>query len=298
MKALTVRATLLVILLVLLVWNAAQPTAAFAANNYVLPPPSKCVGIASDSNGFGQVTFQLPPAPNGQVGIIFVRPLDVVLRPELDALGLNDLAVTNRSLTAGSLTASERTNYLRSSPFASLIADRCKFNIVGPFIPDVAANSATPEQYLAGMVPLVRGLLDKNPQAVIFVLSHYYTARADFTATNNGFGLTTDHIDAFNAKLMEECKPTGSLGRIPQVICIDTQSFFSDMGPLYLLTSATRDEFNALVYRPTGFRPVVEQFFVEHPDGVLIGDGIHLSLAGRIRLMQRMAQIISRMSDF
>src|SRR5579871_4314446 len=92
------------------------------ADSYVLPPPNNCVGIASDSNGFGQVTFQLPPEPDGDVGIIFVRPLDVVLRPQLDARGLTDLAIMNRSLSAGSLTAAERTNYLKSSPYGSLIA--------------------------------------------------------------------------------------------------------------------------------------------------------------------------------
>src|SRR5262249_36932828 len=128
--------TLILFCLCLVFIPVSQSQAAVAAPL----PPNNCVGIASDSNGFGQVTFQLPP--DGDVGIIFVRPLDVVLREQLDAFGLNNLAVSNRSLSAGSLTASERTNYLKSGFYGSLIADRCKYNIVGPFIPDIAANKA------------------------------------------------------------------------------------------------------------------------------------------------------------
>jgi hypothetical protein len=261
-------------------------------------PPNNCVGIASDSNGDGHVTMQLPPAPEGDVGIVFVRPYAPILRQELDALGLSYLAVADHSFTASGLTASERTNYLKSNQYGALIADRCRFNIVGPFIPDVAAGKATPEMYTAQLPSLIGGLIQKNPRTTIFVLSHYQTARAEFTATNNGFGMTEDRINAFNARLALVCQRGGALGRIPQVICLDTQSFFSRMGMSYLLTDIDRDQFKALIYGPSGFRPKVEQFFVDHPDGHVIGDGIHLGLAGRIRLMHSLAQLISRLSDF
>ncbi len=294
MRCLMKPITLFVVILVSVFYTASVIAPAYA----IIPPPNNCVGIASDSNGDGHVTFQLPPAPDGQVGIIFVRPLEVVLREELDDLGLTQLTVIDRSLTATSLTASERTNYLKSDRYGSLIADRCKFNMVGPFIPDVAANKATPEQYTSQLVPLVGGLLKNNPETTIFILSHYQTERAEFTASNNGFGMRAERIDAFNAKLAEVCAPGGPLGRIPQVVCLDTQSFFSGMGDSYLLTNTNRNQFQQLVYRPTGFRPTVEQYFVDHPDAVLIGDGIHLSLEGRLRLTQRIAQLISHLSDF
>src|SRR5689334_10709548 len=100
----------LALIVIILFTMSAQTSADHAAP---ILPPNNCVGIASDSNGFGHVTFQLPPAPDGPVGIIYVRPFDVILRPELDSIGLNYLAISNRSLTASSLTASERTNYAR-----------------------------------------------------------------------------------------------------------------------------------------------------------------------------------------
>lgn len=258
--------------------------------------PNPCVGLASDSNGFGQVTFQLPP--DGDVGIIFVRPLWVVLQEQLNGAGLTNLKVIDRSLSAGGLTSSERTNYLKSIPYGNLINDRCRFVVAGPFIPDVAAAKATPKQYSVEMIRFVNGLIDKNPRGTIFILKHYQTRRAEFTASNNGYGLTAERIDAFNAQVSEYCQPDGLVGRNPQVICVDTQAFFEDMGDSYILTGATRAEYNALMYRPTGFQKQVEGFFEANPGGRLIGDGIHLSLAGRIRLSQRMAEMIKRLSDF
>src|SRR5689334_16425686 len=152
-------------------FNIDVPAQALAA----LPPPNNCVGIASDSNGDGHVTMQLPPTSDDNIGILFIRPYAPILRQELDALGLSYFAVADHSLTASGLTSSDRTNYLKSNQYGGLIADRCKFNIVGPFIPDVAAAKATPEQYTAQLLPLIGGLIAKNPHTTIFVLSHYQT---------------------------------------------------------------------------------------------------------------------------
>jgi hypothetical protein len=257
------------------------------------PPPNNCVGIASDSNGFGHVTFQLPPAPDGPVGIIYIRPFKVVLRQQLDALGLDYLAVRDHSVVANSLTASDRTNYLKSSAFGDMIRDRCKYAIVGPFIPDVAANKASPDNYMAQLIPMMGGLLKDNPTVTIYILSHYQTARADFTASNNGFGMRPERIDAFNDLFKQYCLPNRALGRIPQVVCVDTQKLFEGMGNDYILTGATRDEFKDIVYSNTGFRPTAEQFLEDNPNARLIGDGIHLSIPGRIRLMSRLAAMIS-----
>ena len=259
-------------------------------------PPNYCVGIASDSNGYGHVTFQLPP--DGQAGIIYLRPLAVALREQLDALGMVDLAVIDHSLPAVSLTASERTNYLKSSLYGGLVKDRCKYIMVGPFIPDVAAAKATPEQYAFQLPAFVSGILKTDPNATIFILNFYYTQRAEFTASNNGFGLSPDRIDAFNAAIADFCQPNRPLGRISQVVCVNTQSFFSDMGTGYLLIGATRDQFQQMVYKSTAFKPLVEQFFADNPTAEIVGDGIHLSPAGRVRLTQHIAQLISRLSDF
>ncbi len=256
--------------------------------------PNLCVGIASDSNGYGHVTFQL--GPEGDVGIIYVRPLWLVLQDELKKVGLGDLKVIDRSLSAGGLTSSEETNYLKSIPYGNLTNDRCKFVIVGPFLPDVAAGKAQPDQYTGQLLRLVNGLLDKSDNSTIFVLDFYETNRAKFTEHNSGVGLTPERISAFNKQIESTCRPQGSIGRYPQVLCADTQTFFDDMETPYVLAETTQAQYEALVYRQTAFMARVDDFFQANPKGVLIGDGIHLSLAGRERLMQRIAEWISRLS--
>ncbi len=278
-------------LLVLASLLVGQPT----ASNAAILPPNNCVGIASDSNGFGHVTFQLPPAPDGEVGIIYIRPLYTFLRADLDALGLSNVSVADHSMTAAGLTASERTNYLSSVPYGDLIADRCRFVMIGPFIPDVAAAQATPQQYTSQLQAMINGLLQNDPQATLFVLNFYRAQRADFTATNNGFGMTDDRIAQFNTQIAQVCQPNGVLGKLPQVTCLDTQSIFDGMGTSYLLQETNKAQFEKLFFKPTGFQPTVEQFFSDHPDESIIGDGIHLSYAGRERLMQRLADLVSRL---
>jgi hypothetical protein len=257
--------------------------------------PNPCVGIASDSNGYGHVTFQL--GADGDVGIVYVQPFWVILQDQLQAVGLGNLKVLDRSLSASGLTASEATNYLKSIPYGNLIRDRCRFDIVGPFLPDVAAGQAKPENYAYSLQVLVNGLVDKNPGGTIFVLKFYQTDRAEFTVTNSGRGLTPERINAFNDKLTAMCSPDGSLGSLPQVVCVDTQPVFDGMDTPYILSLTTQDKYRALFYRTTGFTPRIEAFFRDNPNGQLIGDGIHLSLAGRIRLMQYLAEWISRLSD-
>ncbi len=267
--------------------TAARPAAALAA------PPNSCVGIASDSNGYGHVTFQL--GPDGDVGIIYVQPYSVILQQQLQALGLGYLQVRDRSLSASSLTASKATNYIQNAPYGNLINDRCRFVIAGPFIPDIAAAKAQPGNYTYQLQLLVNGLIARNPGGTILVLKFYQTHRADFTATNNGFGLTPERISAFNDKLNEVCSPDGPLGKLPQVICVDTQPILEGMNTSYVLALTTQAEYRAAFYRPTGFTPRIEAFFKDHPDGQLIGDGIHLSLAGRTRLLHHLAELISQM---
>lgn len=253
-----------------------------------------CVALASDSNGYGHVTFQL--GPEGDVGIVYIRPFWAILREELDRVGLTNLAVFDGSLSAGGLTSSEATNYLRSIPYGNVINNHCRFVIVGPFIPDVAAGKATPEQYRIQLARMVQALASSNPGSVIFVLNHYQTARAEFTVHNSGVGMFPDRIAAFNEEVAAACQPGGSIGRISEAICVNTQGLFEGMGSSYILGETTRAQYEAMVHRNTGFRPRVEAFFQDNPTAKIIGDGIHLSLAGRVRLLQRLAEWISRLS--
>jgi hypothetical protein len=252
------------------------------------------VAIASDSNGYGHVTFQRPDT--GEIAITYITPLAMPLAAHLDALGLDYLEVIDRSLSAGGLTIAS-SNYLESDQYFLLKRDHCKFIIITPFYPDVAVNLSRPQDYLTNMNWLLDGLARNSPASRILVLNFYQTARAAFTADNSGRGLNAARINAFNDALAEACSPEGALARYSQVTCLDIGPYFTDMGTDYILGQTSREAYEAALYRTTSYTPILASYFAEHPDGMVIGDGIHLSLAGRDRLAERLAVLILDLTD-
>lgn len=252
-----------------------------------------CVGIASDSNGYGHVTFQIPdPSIDNQVVILYVQPLAVPLRAHLDARGLDYLEVRDRSLSAAGLTT-ETSNYLESGQYAELREARCKFVVITPFIPDVAVNLVKPDVYVQNLGQLINGFVRSTPDSRLLVLNFYPTRRADFTANNSGLGVVPERLAQFNTALAEACKPDGVLGQLSQVVCVD----ISDLGDDVVVESLREPEYRAVLYRTNVFNVVVDDYFERNPDGVLIGDGVHLNPAGRDRLAQRLADIIFELAD-
>ncbi len=253
-----------------------------------------CVSIASDSNGYGHVTFQAPDTE--EVAISYITPLAVPLQAHLDALGLDYLDVVDRSLSAGGVTI-ESSNYLESDQFYNIQRDKCKFVIITPFYPDVAVNLSSPEDYITNLNWLLQGVTSFSPTSHILLLNFYQTDRAPFTADNAGRGLNKERIDAFNAEIEKECAPDGVIGSYEQVNCVDIRPFFEGMGTTYILGITSRQAYEAIVYRTSRYDYVIEGYYERKPEGVLVGDGIHLSLDGRDRLTERLAEIIFDMND-
>jgi hypothetical protein len=283
-----------------LITHTPLPTAAEAIAAASTPLPTEqrnynlCVNIASDSNGYGHVTFQRPDT--GAIAITYITPIAVPLQTHLDVQGLSYLQVVDRSLSAAGLTIAS-SNYLESDQFFRLKQDHCKFVIVTPFYPDVAVNLSQPSFYIQNMNWLLDGITKASPGTRILVLNYYQTDRAEFTADNSGRGLNTERIDAFNAVIAEACAPGGTIAAYPQATCIDIRPFFEDMDSPVVLGETTRADYEAALNRTTYNTPMLDDFFAKNPDGVLIGDGIHLSLAGRDRLAVRLAQIIFDLND-
>jgi hypothetical protein len=191
----------------------------------------------------------------------------------------------------------ESSNYLESDQFYNIQRDKCKFVIITPFYPDVAVNLSSPEDYITNLNWLLQGVTSFSPTSRILLLNFYQTDRAPFTADNAGRGLNKERIDAFNAEIEKECAPGGVIGSYEQVTCVDIRPFFDGMGTTYILGITSRQAYEAIVYRTSRYDYVIEGYYERKPDGVLVGDGIHLSLDGRDRLTERLAEIIFDMND-
>jgi lysophospholipase L1-like esterase len=229
------------------------------------------------------------------VAITYITPLAKPLQAHLDAVGLDYLEVRDRSLSAGGLTI-ESANYLESDQLARLREDRCQFVVVTPFFPDVAVDLSRPEDYLTNMGHLVNHITRSSPASRILILNFYQANPAEFTISNMGRGVRPERIAAFNEALAASCADPDGLGGVEGVTCIDIQPFFEDMGMAHVLGETTREDFEAALDRENSYTAMVWDYFERHPDGALVGDGIHLSLAGRDRLAERLAAIILDMS--
>jgi lysophospholipase L1-like esterase len=278
---------LLVVILTILtltmpLWDAMPAQAQY-------PEPNACIGIASDSNGYGHVTVQIPT--DNEVGIVYIQPLAAVLAEQLEEADLA-FEIKDRSMSAAGLTTSGRTDYLASIPYGNLINDFCKYVIVTPFYTDISAGQATPSNYLVALQRLVYGLLKNNPNITIFVLDYYEPNPAEFTRGSSTRYLFPDRLAEFNAKIALECEAQRMIGRYPQVVCINTQALFEDV-PNYLFENVTEADYREAFHTETGITPLIDAFFAANPDGVLIGDGFHLGMAGRVAIMQHLVEQIA-----
>lgn len=251
-----------------------------------------CVSIASDSNGFGHVTMQRPDTE--QIAITYITPLRVPLRTHLDANGLDYLDIRDHSVSAAGVTIAS-SNYLESGALTDLLNNNCKFTIVTPFYPDVAVNLSRPIDYIENLEFLLNDVARSAPTSRILVLNFYQTNRAEFTADNNGRGLNKERIDSFNAALADAC--SNRYAEIEQVVCVDIRPFFEEMDSPHVLGTLTFEDFQATQYQATQFTEILEDYFEDNPGGYLVGDGIHLSLAGRDRLAERLAGVINELNS-
>ncbi len=250
---------------------------------------NRCLSIASDSNGYGHVTYQIP---GGDVAISYITPLWIPMQQALIEAGLTDFTVVDGSLSAGALTGQDQTDYLASPAYGTLVRAHCAVVSVGPFMPDVAAGKAEPRDYVLKLRQMVGDLVHASPDSKILILNFYYTYRADFTVSNSGFGMTPQRIAAFNAAIANECGFDAKLGSIPQVVCVDTTLFFEGMGKDYVLGLTSKADYEASLFKRNRYTTLIDEYWSQHPDGTLIGDGIHLSLAGRMRFAREVAKAV------
>lgn len=254
-----------------------------------------CVSLASDSNGFGHVTFQLPDedaagAARGTAGIVYIQPIHVIMTRVFAEQGVT-LTVKDHSQVAANLTSTGRNSYMGNGFYGALLRDRCKFVVVTPFIPDVAVGKASPEQYRVALSYMLNEIRASAPGATIFALNFYQPKRAKFTENNSGFGLTPERINAFNAEIAASCT-SGTISKIAGVRCIATQPFFDGMSEPYTLVSANKAQYEAAFYKRTGFTASINSYFTAKPDGAITGDGIHLSIPGREQFARGVTALI------
>jgi hypothetical protein len=124
-------------------------------------------------------------------------------------------------------------------------------------------------------------------------MGYYYGRPAPF-ATGYGVGLTDENITRFNEAIFAACTARGRLAQMGTVTCMETDSLLANMGSAHVVTELTQAELNAILVEPLAAPDVgyFNVFWRDNPGGLVIGDGMHLSEAGKHVLIEALYRLM------
>ena len=256
-----------------------------------------CISVVGDSVPYGEVIFELP-----LVGFIKVKmaPFTEYIARQLTLNSVHGLAVTDRSYPGVGISSPVHTSYYTIPAFRDLMADRCRYTVILPWINDLSSGldpALSAVQHAARLADLARRLVNNNPQGRVLIANYYPGDPAPFSQ-NMAYGFTPQAIALFNAAMAESCA-SGELAEIPQVLCIDSNAAFAELGTSYVVGPMTVEEVTAIQTRPLSpeEQEMLDYYIRTTPDGPLIGDGIHLSSFGKTVLASYIINLLLAPGD-
>ncbi|MFQ3534474.1 MAG: hypothetical protein SNJ58_01220 [Aggregatilineales bacterium] len=243
----------------------------------------RCTSVVGDSVAQGDAVFEV-----SGIGFVSLRfaPVGAYLAAQFRARGDVGMRVFNRTAAATAISAPNHPSYFNTGAFAQLLADSCAYTVIVPFINDLTGGEAG--SYVAALGNLASQVAGRNPNGKILVANFYYGMPAPF-ALNFAGGFSNDRVAAFNAAIAAACS-SGSLA-LPQVRCVDISAALGT-GMAHLVGNMTRAEVEAALVAPPSAEHggMLDAFWSSNPDGVLVGDGVHLSSYGKSALATILAR--------
>jgi len=260
------------------------------------PPPQACVSVVGDSIAYGEVIFKLE-----DVGFIHVKmaPFSFYMAQQLKLRNV-DQPVTDRSYPGVGITSPRHKSYYDLPVYQDLLRDRCRFTVVLPWVNDLSSG-IDPAQaaplHAENLADMARRLIENNPGGHILFVNYYYGAPAPFTLGMAG-GFTLQAVQLFNQEMERACRE-GALSRLPQVTCVEVEAAFRDLGTTYVVQGMRRDEIEAVRTAPLSpeHQKMFDYYNSIHPNGVMQGDGVHLSSLGKRVLASYLADIMLRLPN-
>lgn len=252
-------------------------------------PVENCITLVGDSVPHGEVVYKI----EGHAFVILRNtPLSIILQEHLRQNGLDYLTLHDRSANKAFLSTLGWFPYFETPEYQALLEDSCRFTVIMPWMNDLSVerpNNAS--AYVDDLTALVTDLHQRSPETKIILLGYYYGQRADFVSIYAP-GHTSENITLFNEFIFEACQPEGRLGQIPNVSCMETASLFTDLNNQHVVMGGTREDILSGLYEPIpeDVLPYFEVFWDQHPDGWIIGDGVHLSELGKNILADALIQ--------
>jgi lysophospholipase L1-like esterase len=212
------------------------------------------------------------------------------------AQNLNDLIAYDRGASNTGLNTENHPSYFRSSAYVSLLEDHCRFTVIMPWFNDITPDDSVSQsdaapQHVRALIALAKELATRNPKGRIFIMNYYDGAIAPFAAGTWARGFTAQNRALYNHEIELSCG-FGSLSQIPQVKCLNSNDAFQGLGDSYVIgLNPALEVLNALVYPLNDVQQSwIDEFMAENPQGLLQGDGIHLSDGGKQALSAYVVQ--------
>ena len=258
-----------------------------------IPMTRRCVSVVGDSVTHGGVTFEVPAT--GYI-IALTVPVAIYVEQQFRIVGIQDVQVLDRGVSHTGISTANHPSYFKTPTYQKLLTDRCEITIIMPWLNDISAD-VPPEEalpaHIRALASLIGDVLARNPAGQVILLNYYQGATAQFALDTWAKGVTLDNIAYYNQGLAAACKD-GVFSTIVQVKCMDIQPAFENMGVNYVIGPITRQGFYALLISdlsPT-YKAWLETYANASPDGLLFGDGVHLSPLGKTALAIYLVNLI------
>ncbi len=244
----------------------------------------RCVSVAGDSVAHGDAVFEIPGVGYLQAQM---APISAFIDFQYRQRGVTNMQVFNRSSSAAGISSGRHVSYFGTYEYAALLQDGCQYTVVAPWLNDLSsgvdAGAAAPA-HVAALATLARAIIAKNTNGKILIVNYYQGVAAPFALNSFASGFTPGNVAAFNAQIAAAC--AGGALALPQIRCIDPNPAFGGMGLSYLVGPMTKPELDSLLTAPPNPDQAnqVSFYFGSNPSGALVGDGVHLSNAGKARL--------------
>lgn len=249
-------------------------------------PTENCISLVGDSVPYGDVVYMVP---GHGFGVLRYTPLSLSLQVQLVKNGLGYLEVRDRTASAAFLSEDGKFPYYEMAEYEALLADRCRFIVIMPWINDLSVERDDGAvAHITEMQQFMETLQANSPASELLALGFYYGVRADFV-TAFAPGYVDENIAAFNEAFFAACERDGVWRTtLKRLTCMPTEPLFADLDFEHVVQNSTRAEVEANLYEPipADVASFFEVYWRDNPTGEVVGDGVHLSEAGKDVLTQ------------
>lgn len=263
-----------------------------------IPTTKLCVNVVGDSVAHGGAVFEIPSTGYARAPM---APMSKFIEDSYRGNGDKAIQIYDRSLSASGISSSKHPSYFDSHEYGLIQKDRCKFTIIMPWINDLSSGMdpvSASQNHVVALAKLIKKITDGNPYGRVLLLNYYLGAPTQFALTGFATGFTAPGINTFNQQIGAACA-NGAFGKAEQVTCMDSSAAFLSLGMVYVVGPMSWTQLQAELIAPiNGEETAMINFYLsQNPNGMLIGDGIHLSTAGKSALASYLVNMMRAMPD-